>query len=66
MGAGTFVFGLGAEKDIDMANGSGGTCPYNTVRHERVSVGHEVRHDTHMGRAKPRILGTRALKVWHN
>ena len=38
------------------------TRPYGTARHEHVSVRHEAQHDTHVGRAGPRILGTRALK----
>ena len=49
-----------------MANGPGGTwhgtCPYGMARHEHVSVRHEARHGTHVGRAGPRILSTRALK----
>ena len=55
---------------LAMANGLGGTrygtCPYNTTRHEYVSVGHAAQHDTHVGRAGPKILGTRALKAQHD
>ena len=30
-----------------------GTCPFNTARHEHISVRHEARHGTHVGRAGP-------------
>ena len=33
-----------------------------SVRHEHISVRHEARHGAHVGRARLRILGTRALK----
>ena len=35
---------------------------HGMARHEHISVGHEARHGTHVGRAGPKILGTRALK----
>ena len=43
-----------------------GQAAQGTVQHEHVSVGHEALHNTHVGRAEPRILDTRALKVQHD
>ncbi|KAH9766801.1 ras-related protein RABA2b [Citrus sinensis] len=59
--------GLPHGTTINVANLSDGQrAGRHVARHEHVSVRHEARHEarhgTHVARARPRILGTRALK----
>ena len=38
------------------------TCPYSTLQHKHILVGHAAWDDTHVCRARLRIFGTQTLK----
>ena len=51
---------------LEMANGPDGTCPYSTLQHKHILVGHAAWDGTHVGRARLRSLGTETLKARHD